>query len=217
MMILRLLRRTAPAGALILASGASALAGPLISNTLITPLLPGQNSHLSFIMPPEFAADQQVWVVYELVALSAVDDDSGEVGLEQAFEGVKTPLKALYVNVRADDMESSPEKVKGLIGTEMYAAYESVNPRGARVLGGHVVSYLAAPGKSDVPLLVSVERAQGMQPLALRVTVGQGQLPLEFQQKPKDTVAYKVGYVLGLALFGWLLWRLVRRLTGRRT
>jgi len=187
----------------------------LTGGTLIAPLDPGQNPRLSLTMPPGFAADQQVWLVYELVALSPEGDDSGEVGLEQAFEGVMTPLKALYVTFRAGDMESRPEKVKRLIGPEMYATYESVNAGGGRVLGGHVVSYLSAPGKSDVPLLVSVERATGMQPLALRVTVGQGQLPLEFQQKPQDTLAYKIGYILGLVLFGWLLFRFVRWLLKR--
>ena len=215
MTILRELRRTAAAALFLVCC--TTLAGELTSGTLIAPLVTGPNSRLSFIMPPGFAADEQVWLVYELVALSPGDEDSGEVGLEQAFEGVNTPLKALYVTLGADDMESRPEKVRGLISAEMYAAFESVNAGGGRVLGGRVVSYLSAPGRSDVPLLVSVERAQGMQPVALRVTVGQGQLPLEFQQKPTDTVAYKVGYVLGLALFGWLLLRLFRRLFGRRT
>lgn len=205
------LQRMAAAGALMLASYAT-LAGSLTSGTLITPLDPGHNPRLTFAMPPGFAADQQVWLVYELVALFPEDEDSGEVGLEQAFEGVMTPLNALYVNFRAGDMDyRKPEELRRLVGAELSTAYESVNAGGGRVRGGRVVSYLSAPGKIDVPLLVSVERAQGMRPLALRVTVGQGQLPPEYQPKPQDTLAYRIGYAAGLVLFGWLVVRFIRR------
>jgi hypothetical protein len=205
------------------------MAGTLASGALLAPLAPGQSARLSFAMPPGFAVDQEVWLVHELVALSSADGDSGEVALEQSFEGVKTPLNAFYVVFHADKMDSKasagtiarlleqvaggrgPEELRRDMGAELYAAFAAANAGSGRVLGGRVVSHLPAPGKSDVPLQVSVERAQGMQPLALRVTVGQGQLPPEFQPKVKDFVAYKVGYALGLALFGWLVLRFFRR------
>lgn len=66
-----------------------------MSTTLVDPISPGQSSRLSISMPPGFAADQEVWVAYELIALPAADD-GGELGLEQSFEGVMTPAMAAF-------------------------------------------------------------------------------------------------------------------------
>ena len=82
------------AALLAIAFCASAAGGTLASATLVEPLSPGQNSRLSISMPPGFAADQVVWVAYELTALPSAD--GGEVGLEQSFEGVMTPATAMF-------------------------------------------------------------------------------------------------------------------------
>jgi hypothetical protein len=228
MEIPRALQRTAVAMALFLVSLAT-LASSLASGTIIAPLAPGQKSSLSFFMPTDFAADKEVWLVYDLVALSPSNDDSGQMDIQQSFEGVMTPLTSFYANFYAHDMDAKksagtiaqrleevaghrePEELRRLMGADLYAAYESVNAGKGRVLVGRVVRHLPAPKKSDVPLAVSVQRAQGMQPLAMRVTVGQGELPPEFQEKTQDSWAYKAGYVAGLAFFGWLVLRFFRR------
>jgi hypothetical protein len=177
---------------LSLAFCASAAGGTLASATLVEPLAPGQQSRLSIPMPTGFAADQEVWVAYELIARPAADD-GGEVGLEQSFEGVMTPAAALFTTFDADSMQSSESADAG------------------RVLVGRALRRLPAPGKTDALLLVSVERATGIQPLSLKVTVGQGSLPAQWQEKPQDSIAYKVGYIAGLGLFGWLALRIFRR------
>jgi hypothetical protein len=219
------------AGAVLLVSGfsVSIFAGTFTSAALLAPLSPGQESRLRFTMPAGFAPDKPVWLVYDLVALSPNDDVEGQVDFEQSFEAVKTPLAAFYVSFKANDMESrksagtiaqrlehiagqrTPAELKRLMGEQMYAAYESVNAGMGRVMGGRMIRRLPAPGKSDADLLVSVERAQGMQPLALKVTVGQGPLPAQFQQKTEDSLAYKAGYGAGLGVFGWLVMRFFRR------
>lgn len=181
------------AALLAIAFCASAAGGTLASATLVEPLSPGQNSRLSISMPPGFAADQEVWVAYELTAVPSAD--GGEVGLEQSFEGVMTPATAMFTTFEADDLESIESADAG------------------RVLVGRAVSRLPAPGASDAPLLVSVERATGIQPLSLKVTVGQGSLPAEWQEKPQDSIAYKAGFIAGLALFGWLALRIFRRVS----
>jgi hypothetical protein len=169
-----------------------AAGGALVSTTLVDPISPGQSSRLSISMPPGFAADQEVWVAYELIALPAADD-GGEIGLEQSFEGVMTPAMAAFTTFDADSMETGESADTG------------------RVLVGRALRRLPAPGKSDVPLLVSVERVTGMRPLSLKVTVGQGSLPPELQEKPQDSIAYKAGYIAGIGLFGLLVLRFVRR------
>lgn len=222
------MQRTVATAVLLLVSFAT-MAGSLASGTIIAPLAPGQKSSLSFFMPPGFAADKEVWLVYDMVALAPGDDDSGQVDLQQSFEGVMTPLTSFYGYFYACDMDSKksagtiaqrleelaghrePEELRRLMGAELYAAYESVNAGKGRVLVGRVVQHLSAPKKTDVPLAISVQRAKGMQPLAMRVTVGQGELPQEFRQKTQDSWEYKVGYAAGLAFFGWLVLRFFRR------
>ena len=207
----------------------AALAGSLASGTLVAPLAPGQKSSLSFFMPPGFAADKEVWLVYDLVALSPSGDDSGQVDLQQSFEGVMTPLTSFYGYFHARDMDSrqssgtvaqrleeiagrrEPEELRRLMGADLYSAYEAVNTGKGRVLVGRVVTHLSAPKKTDAPLAVSVQRAEGMQPLAMRVTVGQGDMPPEFQEKAQDSWAYKAGYAAGISFFGWLVLRFFRR------
>ncbi len=221
--------QTAAALVLSLVCCVTASAGTLTAATLVAPLAPEQESRLSLPMPAGFASDQEVWIAYELVALSPTDDSEGELGIEQSFEGVMTPVSALFTSFNAGRMDSresagtiaqrleqlagprKPEELRSLMGDELFAAYEAVNAGKGRVLGGRLVRRLPAPGRSDAPLLVSVERATGMQPLALKVTVGQGTLPAEFQGKTADSLAYKAGYAGGLAAFGWLVMRFFRR------
>lgn len=215
--------------AIALLSTTGALADTLGSAALVAPLAPGNESRLNLPMPAGFAPDQPTWVAYELVALSPDDDDEGEVALEQSFEGVQTALPDFYVTLKATDMLSresggtvaqrleqiaghrSPQELKELLGEELHSAFESLNAGKGRVLAGQVVRRLPAPGKADAPLQISVERATGMQPLALQVTYGQGPLPARFRQKTEDSLAYKAGYAAGLGLFGWLVMRYFRR------
>jgi hypothetical protein len=222
-------RHAATAAALLLGASGTTLAGTLASGALVAPLSPGQDSRLVLALPPGFRADQQVWLVYDLVALAPGDDDSGELGLEQSFERVMTSISSLYVTFRAEDMDSDasagtiaqrleevagrrePQDLKKLMGADLHAAYEAVNAGTGRILVGRRRSTLPPPGKSDEPLVISVTRATGMQPLALRVTAGQGELPLEFQEKAEDSIFYKLGYLAGLACFGWLVLRFFRR------
>jgi hypothetical protein len=229
MQIRRAIRFAAATVVMVLGFSASAFAGTFATAALVAPLSPGQESRLRFTMPSGFAPDEPVWLVYDLVALSPDDDGKGQVDLEQSFEGVKTPLTAFYASFKADDMESrksagtiaqrleqitgryDPQELKRLLGAQMYAAYESVNAGSGRLLVGRLIRPLPGPGKADADLMVSVERAELIQPLALKVTVGQGPLPAEFQEKPENSPAYKAGYAAGIALFGWLVMRFFRR------
>lgn len=222
-------RGIALATSIALASTTGAMADTLGSAALVAPLAPGNESRLNLAMPPGFAPDQPTWVAYELLALSPDDDDEGETALEQSFEGVQTALPDFYVTFMATGMISSasggtvaqrleqivghrsPQELKELLGEELYSAYESLDAGKGRVLAGQVVRRLPAPGKSDALLQISVERSTGMQPLALKVTFGQGSLPAQFQQKTEDSLAYKAGYAAGLGLFGWLVMRYFRR------
>jgi hypothetical protein len=207
----------------------AANAATLATGSLFAPLAPGNDSRLSISMPPEFSADQELWIAYELVALDPADDGEGEVDFEQSFEGVKTPPSAFFATIKAKDMPTrfpageiaqqleqlaglrDPEELKRLMGTELHLAWRDATAGKGRVLGGRLLHRLPAPGTADTRLLISVERATGIQPLAVKVTVGQGSLPSHLQERPQDSTAWKIGYGLGVMLFGWLVMRWVRR------
>lgn len=209
-------------------------AGALATGQLIVPLAPDAESRLHMVLPPGLAADQPVWVVYDLVALAPDASGEGEIGLEGSLEGVITPVGDMLVTFHADDMAANvsagtvperleqiagrrePAELRAIMGAEMYAAYEALNAGTGRILTGRIVRHLPAPGRSEGPLLVSVERADGIQPLALQVTTGQGELPASLRPATGGTWAFTLGRIAGGLLFLWLLyWLLVGRRKSR--
>ncbi len=192
---------------------------------LLTPLAPHAESRVQMPMPREFVPGQEVWIVYDLVAMSASGKGDGEVGLEQAFDGVKMPAIDMFTTFDASRMDSkasagtiasqlqqlvgqrSPQELRAQLGPELYDAYLAVNGGSGRILVGRKIAHLPGPGSSDAPLLVSVERASGMAPVAVSITVGQGEFPAELQTPTEKSPWYRAGYFAGIAAFGWLMMR----------
>lgn len=222
----------ATALASLIASG-HALAGVLATQTLPTPLAPDMPSNLSIPIPPGVDPNAPIWVSYRTLALSAEASPSGEIVLDGSFEGVATPINASTVTFTPDAMtvstssgtikqqfeamygQRSPQEMQSLLGAELYAAYEAANAGTGRILDGTVVKTLPALGKTDGVLLVSVERASGLQPVGIFVTVGQGDPPAATTPadgNPESSFAYWMGRLFGvLLLLGLLYWFFVAR------
>lgn len=216
-----------------LVAGSPALAGVLASQQLVTPLAPDMPSRLSIPMPSTLDPKASIWVAYRVVALSADADPAGEIVVEGSFEGVPTPITATLAVFDPGDMRvmtsagsiqqqfeavhgpRSPEQMKTLLGADLHAAYEAVNAGTGRILDGTRVKTLPALGTHEGTLLVAVERASGMQPIGLFVTVGQGEMPADITASAgaaESSVAYRIGRILGMLLFVWLLyWFFVAR------
>lgn len=216
----------------IVASG-DVLAGILARQQLATPLAPDMQSNLSIPMPPGVDPSQPIWVSYRTLALSADAAPSGEIVLDGSFEGVATPINASVATFTPDAMtistssgtiqqqfeaqygKRSPQELQTLMGAELYAAYEAANAGKGRILDGTIVKTLPALGKTEGTLLVSVERASGLQPVGVFVTVGQGEIPAEM--KPVEngggpSFAYALGRIFGFALLlGLLYWFFIAR------
>lgn len=195
---------------------------------LLMPLAPAMESRLNI---PVQGADpsQPFWVVYQLVALSPDSSPKGSIDIEGSFEGVMTPINAMMAIfdsgrmkltksagtlqqiLESDGHKRSPEEWRALMGPEMFAAYEAVNAGTGRVAEETLTRSLPSFGKSEGILQVSVQRAQGAQPLALIVTVGQGDIPGSLLPPTESTRAYRFGYLLGIAAFGWLVMRMFRK------
>jgi hypothetical protein len=220
--------------ALLASLTASAHAGTLATGQLLVPLAPDSESRLRIALPPALAADQPVWVVYDMVALAPDARGEGEISLEGSLEGAITPALDMLVTFHADDMTSNvsagtvperleqiagrrePAELRAIMGPEMYAAYEALNAGAGRILTDRIVRHLPAPGRNEGLLLVSVERAQGIQPLALQVTAGQGELPASLRPATGGTWAFTLGRIAGGLLFLWLLyWLFVGRRKSR--
>jgi hypothetical protein len=216
---------------LLLAASASALAGKLAEGALVAPLAPGQESRLRIPITGAVDPAQPVWVSYQLVALSRDTDPQGDVVIEGSFEGVATPMNAMLARFDAGDMQASvsagtvpeqleriagkrdPEELRALMGDSLFAAYEAVNAGQGRILTGRLLREIPPPTGDEGLLLVSVERAAGIQPVGLLVVAGQGELPVELQSRRADSILYTVGRVAGVLVFLALLYRF---LSGRR-
>ena len=215
----------------IIASG-DVLAGILARQQLATPLAPDMQSNLSIPMPPGVDPSQPIWVSYRTLALSADAAPSGEIVLDGSFEGVATPLNASIATFTPDAMtistssgtiqqqfeaqygKRSPQELQALMGAELYAAYEATNAGNGRILDGTIVKTLPALGKTEGTLLVSVERASGLQPVGVFVTVGPGEIPAEMKpvESGGPSFAYALGRIFGFALLlGLLYWFFIAR------
>jgi hypothetical protein len=213
----------------------NALASILARQQLATPLAPDVPSRLSISIPPNVDPSQPIWVSYRTLALSADTSPSGEIVLDGSFEGIATPISASTVSFSPAAMtvstsagtikqqfeasygQRSAQEMRAILGTELYAAYEAVNAGSGRILDGTIVKTLPPLGKTEGTLLVSVERANGIRPVGVFVTVGQGEIPAEL--KPVESVesssAYGVGRIFGgLLLLGLLYWFFIGRRKG---
>jgi hypothetical protein len=210
-----------------------ALAGVLTTQTLPTPLAPDMQSRMSITMPPNVDPSAPIWVSYRTMALSAEASPTGEIVLDGSFEGVPTPINASIVTFTPDAMtistsagtikqqfeamhgQRSPQEMQTLLGAELHAAYEAANAGTGRILDGTVVKTLPALGTNEGVLLVSVERASGLQPVGIIVTVGQGDPPaatVPADGNPESSIAYWMGRLFGVfLLLGLLYWFFVAR------
>jgi hypothetical protein len=214
---------------LLLFMGSTAVHGQTLGKgQLLMPLAPDMESRLNI---PVQGADSSkaVWVVYQLVALSPDSSPTGSIDIEGSFEGEMTPINDMMVVfdtrrmkltksagtiqqlLERNGQKRSPEEWKALMGPEMFAAYEAVNAGTGRVAEETLTKTLPSLSKGAGTLQVSVERAKGAQPLLLIVTVGQGDIPASLLPPTESTGAYRIGYLLGIAAFGWLVMRMFRK------
>jgi hypothetical protein len=168
-----------------------------------------------------------VWVVYQLLAVSAADKPSGSIVLDASLEGVATPISETRVVFAADKLDRSksagtigeklaaqvgqrtPQELTEALGPELYEAYKALNEKRGAILQGSVVKTLPAPGKRDLRLLASIERASGMQPAQIVVTMGQGEIPSSLTASASSSGRAEriVAGVLGLAIAAFFWFR----------
>jgi hypothetical protein len=200
------------------------------TDLLVTPLAPGAaRSNLSLATSSPLDPDKPVWVAYKLLAISASDKPTGSIVLDASFEGVPTSITDSIVSFDADKLkhassagtideqlraqigQRTPQQLTEILGPELYAAYQALNEKKGAILEGTIVRRYSPTGKSDAVLLASVDKdsTSDLQPVAIVMTVGQGEVPPEFEAAGASSTSsswFGMVVVAGvlLALFGWL-------------
>lgn len=198
---------------------------------LYAPLSPAGDSRATIAMPEGFDPSKDVWVAYRLYAVSAKAEPTGDVTMDGSFESVATPAHQATVAFSVHEMQKEPssaemsERLDGAmahraqgdlvaaLGQDLYDAYAALKRGEGSMLVGTIHKTLPAPGDASLPLLVSVNSATDMLPVAVVVVVGQGDLPPDLVPPVEERGAFKLGRVVGILLmlgFGvWLFrrWR----------
>lgn len=213
---------------------AAAGAAVLATEQILMPLTPA-NPRANAQIVPAGAVDpsKPMWVSYKLVAVSAADKPSGAIVLDVGFEGVPTPItesKVLFdagkltrsasagtIGQRLQEQagQRTPQQLLEVFGPDLYASYQALNQKRGSILQGTVLRQHPAPGKTAPRLLVSVDRASGMQPVLVQVTLGQGDVPPEHRAGAESSggmsTASKFGAALALPALGLFVWLRRRR------
>lgn len=171
----------------------------LATKQLLTPLIPDATRHMSVPVAVAHDPHQPVWVVYQMVGISAESDPEGEVVVDASFEMVPIPINdsilifkvsnmkieksagALDERVKAMIGERSPEEMREMFGEEMYAACLALSKKEGSYVIGNITKTYNVGEPEGLNLLTSVERARGVQPVVLKVIIGQGEIPAEYR------------------------------------
>lgn len=204
----------------------SAHAAVIAERQLLTPLTPGSNKYLTLDLV-SVDPNKPVWVVYQLVAISADSNPSGEVVLDASFEMVPLPMGDSVVIFKARSLDKvkatkgvsdqlmgkmgdrKPDELKEIFGAEMFAAYDAINKSQGAYVTGAITKEYQTGGKSSLRLLASVSRANGIQPVLVKVIVGQGEVPAaieSFGKKPMPTEKL-IAALISFAIAGFWLMR----------
>ena len=180
---------------LLCAIAQGAQATEFVRQYMYAPLAPSGDSRATIGMPEGFDPSKEVWVAYRLYAVSAKADPTGDVTLDGSFDTVPTPAHQASVAFSVHEMEIEPasadmsQRLEGAmahrargdlvaaLGQDLHDAYAALRRGEGSMLVGTIHKTLPPPGDASLPLLVSVNSATDMLPVAVVVIVGQGDLP----------------------------------------
>ena len=205
----------------------TAAAAELASDTWRLPLAPATPQKVMHVSVRGLDPAKPVWVKFQLAGISVSDKPTGDLVLDAMpleqrvplgqnvvrFEAAKLTLgrpdAAVMQQMEASVGNSSAQERETLLGAEMSQAFEAVrNGRGTMVVGSAVRLY-DAPGKSELTFSTSVERTQDIQPVSIKVTLGQGDVPMTAAERDQSYKKDKVwAAVFGLLFaLGFWWWR----------
>lgn len=209
---------TTPAQATVVAEG-----------QLITPLAPAApEREIRLVNTAPLDPSKPVWVVYSLIAVSDSDKPKGRIVLDAMLEGVPTDIMDTKVIFSAGDLKKSasagtigqqleaqmgqrtPEQLTEDFGPDLYAAYKALNEKRGSILQGAIVKTYNPVGGADAMLLASVARVEGMQPMLVTFTMGQGEVPAALKAQESSRIP-SIAIILGILFVATFALRQLRK------
>lgn len=204
----------------------SAAAAELASDTLRLPLAPATAQRVMHVSASGLDPAKPVWVKFELVGISASDKPTGDLvldamPLEQRVDlsksmvrfdaaklTVQRPEAALVKQLEGSVGSSSPQDLEARLGADMTRAFEAVRSGRGSVVQGTQVRQYDAPGKSALTFSTSVERTTDIQPITIKVTLGQGDMPVSEAERARSLQKDKIwagvfGLLFALGFWWW--------------
>lgn len=145
--------------------------------------------------------NQEIWVTYNLFAVSDQDKPAGKIVLESMPELTKTPMSDTVVTFNANDMTSVKSKSgkfkqmfekqagnrteKELVdtfGPDLTKVILALKENKGAMLTQNITKHFPAPNKNNLVLLTSIEKVEGIQPALITITVGQGDIPEQYKK-----------------------------------
>ena len=191
--------------AVLLAALASqgARADVLAKEDLVKPNAPPAQDRIR-IVGLKVDPSKPVWVSYSLFALSAETDRKGEVVVEGSPEGVAVPIADARIRFSAERMSvlrgsekvasrlkkeaagRSRDEMIATMGPQLYKAFEALMRNEGQAFAQTIVKSYRVSGDGDLVFSASLVKIDTLQPVLLRVAVGQGESPGEYRDALGD-------------------------------
>lgn len=138
-----------------------------------------------------------IWVAYELVAVSPDKSRQGQLVFDAMPEMVAVPINEQFIRFNTKQMAGSAsndnmkklmkeqmgdrteDEIKSALG-EMYPAYQALLEDTGKIYTKTVIRRYSTP-KEYLNMLISIEKMENLTPLSFNVTIGQGSLPAKLQ------------------------------------
>lgn len=196
---------------LLLAVFSASTFTPLASSTMI-----GQAQFIAPLSPdnPKGVLDvrgsvkadvsQPIWVKYHVIAISAQEKPEGRITIDAAPELVRVPMGEGLVHFSADDMDivprsgkfaemfnqqagsKTPEEIAEYFGPNLAQAIVALKENKGSMLEKTIIKTYAAPPDEVLALLASIEKAEGIYPAYVQITMGQGDIPATAAEKQES-------------------------------
>lgn len=165
-----------------------------LEQSLIAPLAPQGNNRLA-IHAENLDPAKPVWVAFTVVALSKDKAPVGKISVDafpenipirgmgsmvvfSAEDGTPLPQSGEFGRMLTEKIGTrSPEELRQAFGPALAEAAEARAANQGSAIGHTIVRRYDLGGKTEVDFKTSVENADGIQPLLLTVTLGQGDIP----------------------------------------
>ena len=195
---------------------------------VIAPLSPiAKSEQLNISASGKVDPHLPIWASYHLIAISSSEKPEGKVVVEAMPEGVKTPIGDSVIVFSSDNMDlavksghfaskfeqqagkKTQQELVDTFGVELAQSIKALQENKGAILEKTIVKQYPATGIDEARLLVSIEKAEGIHPAYISITMGQGEVPESLKasgpmggDKPEKIVTALIAFIIaGIYLY----------------